>query len=68
MILSVFCLIFSPLWYFAFNFFKIIEVDGFHINSEKINLNKLKCFLVIFTCLINNYGYFPGKILKKKRL
>ena len=42
--LLCFFLIFSPLWYFAFNFFKIIEVDGFHINSEKNNLNKLKCF------------------------
>lgn len=62
-----FILIFSPYWYFAFNFFKIIEHDSFQINLHESDTKKIKYFFD------NNYMFdqplwILSKNIKKKNV
>ena len=42
--LICFILIFTPFWYFAFNFYKLIENDTFQINSQSWKIKEIKFF------------------------
>lgn len=37
-------LIFTPFWYFTYNFYKLIENDAFHLNSQNWNIKEAKFF------------------------